>query len=125
MKINDPQWYPSYLNPSFDELLELAASKWDTCRILINPLNDDFIIGSGYGNTHASIVERYRIHLGRKRAPQTDTFIMYHEGGVVLFNMEDMANGHLKTRWTEACVMFSDTHCEILKDLIRESGLAL
>lgn len=64
MKINDPNWYPAYLNPTFDELIELAKSGWDTCRILWNEDNKDFIIASGYGNTHDSVQSRYYIHLG-------------------------------------------------------------
>lgn len=122
MKINHPEWYPCYLNPTFDEIIELSKSGWDTCRILINDDNDDIIIASGLGNTHSSIVERYHIHLGKKRAPQTSPFIMHRSEGIVYMNQEDIGGSQYDRidKW-----LIEGKNLDILRDLIRESGLAL
>jgi hypothetical protein len=125
VRINHPDWYPCYLNPDFGELMELAKSGWDTCRILVNPENKDFIIASGLGNTHSSMVQCYRMFLGKRRAPATDSYILHHRGRIAYFNMEDFAEGQEYVRWPEWGADFADAHVEILKDLIRESDLAL
>lgn len=145
MKINHPDWYPAYVNPSFDELAELARSGWDTCRILV-PYGDDpcedMVIASGYGNTHDSVQSRYFIHLGATeisihmgnglqrrrwktngaRLPQMQSFILHHRNGIAYMNQEDTGGGQCDRadRWH-----LSDKHMEILKDLIRESNLSL
>lgn len=143
MRINDPQWYPCYLNPTFDEIVELAKSGWDTCRILVvssydveRGLPNDFIIASGFGNTHGSVQTRYYIHLGAKRIevngrtrwrskanlPHLDPSILHHSNGIAYMNCEDIGGGQYDRidKWP-----LDDTHLEILKDLIRESELAL
>jgi hypothetical protein len=145
MRINHPEWYPCYINPSFDELIELAKSGWDTCRILVpysDQNNNDIVIASGYGNTHDSIQNRYFIHLGAtliekevdgriryrwktngKRLPSMNTYILYHDyTGIAYMNLED-TGGSDKARYEKWDL--DDNHLEILKDLIRESGLAL
>ena len=133
MKINHPDWYPSYLNPSFEELLELAQSSWDTCRILVNNDNDDFVIASGLGNTHSSILDCYRLHLGGVRResdnrvimrnhPSVDSFILFHSQGIAFMNLEDVSGSQYSRyeQWP-----FLESHLDIIKDLIRESNLSL
>lgn len=123
MKINHPDWTPCYLNPDFNEILELARSQWDTCRIAIALDSNDMVIASGYGNTHTSILERYRLHLNKRRTPSTDTFILYHEEGKAYLNLEDVT-GKRKARIMDNLDLFGP-HAETVQDLIRESDLAL
>jgi len=134
VKINDPNWVPCYLNPSFDELKELAASKWDTCRILVNDKNGDMIIASGYGNCHSSMQDRYMIYLGGTRRedgkvylkrslhPNTDTYILYHINGIAFMNLEDVSGPERARydRWP-----LDELHLEKLRDLVQLSDLAL
>ena len=54
--------YPIYLNPTDAELIELGESRWDTLRVLSGP--DVLVIASGYGNTHETLVQRYKRHSG-------------------------------------------------------------
>ena len=145
MKINHPDWYPSYVNPTFEEILELAHSSWDTCRILVPYCQErdgeDIVIASGYGNTHDSIQSRYFVHLGMTeievsyngiprrrwrtngvRMPSMWSCILYHENGVALMNNED-SGGTQRDRYDRWHL--ADNHLEILKDLVRESGLSL
>jgi hypothetical protein len=123
MKINHPDWYSSYLNPTFEEILELAKSGWDTCRILMNPDNNDLVIASGYGNTHSSIAERYRVALGKRRIPSCESYILYHENRIALLNLEDVS-GSQRARVADNLDLFGK-HQDLIKDLIRESDLSL
>lgn len=122
MRIEEPNWYPCYLNPTFDEVLELARSGWDTCRILVNSANGDMVIASGYGNTHTSIANRYRAYTKRKR-DGLDPYILYHRNGVALLNLEDMS-GHERARVEENLELFAP-HEDLIRDLIRESNLSM
>lgn len=122
MRINHIDWYPCYLNPSFDEVVELAKSSWDTCRILVNNENGDLIIASGYGNTHESISKLYSDHLKKKRRPCTDSFILYHSNRVAFMNLEDVS-GSQRARLEDW--PFDEPHLSVIKDLVRESDLAL
>jgi hypothetical protein len=143
MKINSENWYPCYLNPSYEEILELAATGWDTIRILaeqphMSPVEQDgdIVIASGYGNCHSSIMDRYAIQKGgyRKTAdgrvryktsvPHLTPYILYHAGRIALFNLED-CSGSDKARYSDARKFFCGRHQEILKDIILASDLAL
>src|SRR5688572_1556497 len=97
MNIQDPNWsYPIYWQPTFDELVALARSSWDTVRIVVSldsrvePAQPNGLcLASGYGNTHSSIVAMLTKHL--RRRPYTDTYILYHEGGRALMNLQDLS----------------------------------
>lgn len=110
--------YPIFLNPDFNECLRLAKSGWDTLRILDD--GENIIIASGYGNEHNTLARFGRLHLGKRW--NADPSILYHENGIAYLNASDMG-GPEKT--TKIWKYFSDNHVEILKDIIRESGLAL
>lgn len=46
---------PVYLNPTQDEILELARSRVDTLRICEEP--GQIALASGFGNTHGTVVQ--------------------------------------------------------------------
>lgn len=46
----ETQDYPIYINPLFDELVELGFTKWDTVRICVD--REDIGLASGHGNTY-------------------------------------------------------------------------
>jgi hypothetical protein len=54
--------HPIYLNPSDKELITLAESGWDSLRVMEN--DETLIIGSGYGNTHETLVQFYKKYAG-------------------------------------------------------------
>ncbi len=163
MRINRPDWYPCYLNPSFDEILELAKSGWDTCRILadqphgsvVDSTPGDIVIASGMGWTHSAQMDAYANHLGGltiedtctkcgtdnsrgerrcskchrnryryRNVPSLTSYIMHQRNGIALFNLED-CSGSQYARFDEWERCFYNGHVEILKDLVRESGLSL
>ena len=118
--------YPIYVNPTFDEIVEMAHSHWDTMRILVtNDILDrnrhDFAIGSGYGNTHHSLVLGYRKYRGKKHF-SSDTYILYHENGRVYMNLEDVGRS---ARASFSAWPLDQEHLALLRDLVRESGLVL
>lgn len=108
---------PIYYNPTFDECLELAHEYWDTLRILVEVKSNTFFIASGLGNTHQDIItvaKPYFKNLGI-RFPVYDDAIVYHEQGLAKFNKKDcVITGFNK---------LDDIHCDILRDIIRESNL--
>jgi hypothetical protein len=55
--------YPIYLNPTFEEIVELAAQSIDTLRIMED--GDHLAVASGYGNTHDSVQRAARKHWPR------------------------------------------------------------
>lgn len=140
MRINSPDWYPSYLNPSFAEILEMAKEGWDTMRILTS--DNDIVIASGLGNTHSSLVVLYakakgyykgvkgirpdgsERHMFSYSMPTLDAAVLHHSNGIAFFNVESTGGGQYD-RFDKAEKHFTSEQCEILKDLIRESGLAL
>ena len=108
--------YPIYLNPTFPEICDLAKC-WSTLRICINENNGDFLIASGYGNTHSTIWSYYkRID---KRA-MLSCFIMYKEVGTAYLNAEDVGGNIKDRRWSR---YFNDDHVAIIKDIINQSEL--
>lgn len=121
--------YPIYFEPTFPEILELAASEWDTCRIVIiddKRVSDEekLVIASGFGNTHTTLVEFTRKHFQLKRYPYGRPMILYHRNGIAFFNLEDIG-GKDNARFERASKTLNDNHAELIKDLIRESDLAL
>ena len=120
MKLADN--YPIYLNPNFNEILELAQAGWDTIRICVESDTGDILLASGYGNTHTSIARRYKII---NRRGLLDSFLLYKEGNIAYFNTEDMRGGREKHRSPGWEKYFSQEHEEAIKDLIRESNLTL
>ena len=120
MKLTDS--YPIYLNPNFNELLELAQAGWDTIRICVEPDANDILLASGYGNTHTCIARQYK---AINRRGLLDGFILYKEANIAYFNTEDIRGGRAKHRSPGWEQYFSQEHEEIIKDLIRESNLTL
>jgi hypothetical protein len=108
--------FPIYLNPTFQELCELSKH-WDTLRICINDNNNDFLVASGYGNTHNTIWQYYKQI--DKRA-MLSCFIMYKENGIVYLNTEDVGGNERDRRWTK---YFNAEHIDIIKDIINQSEL--
>ena len=50
---------PVYINPTFQEIVELAETKPDTLRILDS--DNEFAVASGFGNTHYDIMKVLRL----------------------------------------------------------------
>jgi hypothetical protein len=126
MNIQDPQYdflrkMPIFLNPSFDEILELAQNRWDTIRILAS--KKDLVLASGYGNTHSSMMFCLKKHYGRQ-VLYYESFILYHNHQKAYFNLEDLS-GNEEAGYIVWREYFSQEQVEILRDLIRESGLSL
>lgn len=74
--------YPIYLNPTDSELIELAESHWDTLRVM--ECDKVFVISSSYGNTHETLVQFYKKHVGK--IPSWNPYIFFFENGVLLCN---------------------------------------
>lgn len=106
--------YPIYLDPSDEELIQLAESGWDTLRVMEGP--EVFAIGSGFGNTHDSIIYYYAMSKGFKREkalygykwggrwPDWDPFIFFHErSGIMLCNLEDVSGSRraMPSEWKD------------------------
>lgn len=123
MKINNPDWFPCYLNPSFNELKELADSRWDTVRILIidERNNKGIAIASGYGNTHTTIAHALQDHYKVKRAPFTHDFILYKRMGKAYIN--DPVIGRNLSIDQALREYFTPEQTEILKELVNLSDL--
>jgi len=97
------KYYPVYLNPTIQELTELAENQWDSLRVLTG--DDIFLIGSGYGNTHNTLMFHYGEHLQlprrermgytghvwRGKCPYLDPYIFFHDNsGIMLANLGDV-----------------------------------
>lgn len=125
MKLPCVTWTPNspvYMNPTFDELVELAKSHWDTIRILVLDETNDILLASGYGNTHECLVRSWRAHTSNKRGPYATPYILFHEQGRAYMNCEDVSMRHREPygRWP-----LEQQHLELLRDLVRESELVL
>lgn len=138
MKINETEWYPIYLTPTPEEIAELAASQWDTIRILsldttqrnnTIPTNQTSIcIASGYGNTHETLARALRNHFKVKSVWSTPMILYYIRDGnnkVARFNMGD-CGGSDSVRPSVAFRRFlTEYETDILKTLIEASGISL
>lgn len=113
--------YPQFVNPEFDELVELANHKWDTVRILVD--EEDLVLGSGYGNTHTTLAKAARVMLKTKRFLGVP-YILYHEQGRAYFNMTDVS-GQEREPALSGLKEFSARHKEVLRELIKLSDLSL
>lgn len=110
--------YPVYLNPTDNELIELAQSNWDTLRVM--ECDYCLVIGSGYGNTHETLVQLYKKHIGNGktkerwdcrsqtmetvyvgRVPNWDPYIFFREYNIMLCNLGDVSGPDkaLPSRW--------------------------
>ncbi|MDE1971013.1 MAG: hypothetical protein KGI50_05580 [Patescibacteria group bacterium] len=69
--------YPIFIDPTFEEILELAKSRPDTLRILED--DDHLAVASGYGNTHDSVGKAAYKMLGHRWHPFD--YILYREQG--------------------------------------------
>ena len=120
--------YPIYLNPTWEELEELAKSGWDTVRIAVDGQN--LILGSGHGNTHHSLAHFYGVHKGitpRERtgsvcASLDSCLILYYRGKQAYFNNDD-DGGTDRARLTALRNCLSEQHYQMLTDLIQLSEL--
>ena len=109
---------PVYLNPTDEELVELAESYWDTLRVM--ECDEVLVIGSGFGNTHETLVQLYKRHSGGGRTkkrwdprtqreeevwvgatPDWDPYIFFHKVGIMLCNLGDVGgpDNALPQRW--------------------------
>lgn len=111
-----------YLNPEFDELMELVSERWDTVRILLAHDDSWIALASGYGHTHSSITNAIRD--GRKFRAGCP-FILYHESQWCFFNCCDAGGGERVEAYKAVVEYFNEPHRGLLKDLIRESGYAI
>lgn len=75
--------YPVYLNPTFEELIELAKSRVDTLRIC--EYKDQLAVASGYGNTHTSVTAIARKEWGKRWHPYTH--ILFQRMGAWAWNL--------------------------------------
>lgn len=139
MKIRDD--YPIYLNPTNAELLELAESQWDSLRVM--ECDDTLVIASGYGNTHETLVQYYKKHMGggktKKRwnsytqseeevyvcrcIPDWNPFIFFHDRtGIMLCNLGDVSGPDraLPSRWRKE---FSVERVKQFRQIAELSGL--
>jgi len=112
--------YPIFIDPDFNELMELAKSGWDTVRICLNQ-NDDFIaMASGHGNTHQSVIDAVKNVKGLRRW-HPETYILFKEQGDFWFNLEDVS-GERKAHYRKVVKeYFSDVHGQMILDLIANS----
>jgi hypothetical protein len=115
--------YPIYIDPSFEEICELATSNWDTCRILTcDDLDDVLIIGSGYGNTHQSLVVAGKAYFNVKRFYTSNDKILFHKNEIAFISEAGEEDRFRYERWKQD---FTSRVVQQLKDLIRESGYSL
>lgn len=125
MDIQDPNWnYPVYFEPTFDEIVQLAQSNWDTIRICVTE-SGNLALGSGYGNTHSSMIQRLKVHLNQKYV-WCECYILYYaqSNHQALMNFVDIT-GNEAVEYREWKKHFNSEQLETLKDLIRESNLIL
>lgn len=124
MEIVNPEWpYPVYLNPTFDEILKLAKTNWDTIRICYEEKSKDLYIASGYGNTHTSVSRTAKQYKNNNRL-YFYTYILYRYSGKAYMNLIDVGESDdaCYDKWKHE---FDSDALKILKDLVRESNLNL
>jgi hypothetical protein len=114
-------WQPVYIDPDFDELMQLAKSGWDTIRLMI--ADDHIFLASGYGNCHETIARSVRAKLGR-RADAGTPAILFHQGGKAFINFCDFS-GPEKVAYEKWHKFLNKNEIDMLRDLVRESGLSL
>jgi hypothetical protein len=121
--------YPAYLDPTFDEMVHLADSRWDTLRVL--EWEEGILIASGYGNTHETLVYKWRSHYNITRKygglPCWDPLIFFHDNrhdGPMLANMEDIS-GPRRAMPRQWMAMLHDRNVPFLVEIARLSGLTL
>jgi hypothetical protein len=117
MKITND--YPIYIDPTFDEICELAKSKWDTIRICRIEDLDCIILASGYGNTHASLVNAVKSYFNLKSVWIDNCAIIWYRNNIAYMSEEGESQKHFNDK------LYKDSDNAIIKDLIRESGLSL
>lgn len=117
--------YPIYVNPDFDEIKQIAERGWDTLRIMAS--DEYFIIGSGYGNTHSSLVVFAKNLLKKREMFHLLAYIMFHEGGRCYFNMDGKTDQKDDESMpaSKALGYFCKWQQETIRDIIRESDLVL
>ncbi len=99
---------PVYLNPTDSELVELCSEPWDTLRVMES--DEVFVVGSGFGNTHETLVQLYKRHVGGGRTKNRwdpraqaevevyvgstphdwDPFIFFKRGSTMVCNLGDV-----------------------------------
>lgn len=128
--------YPVFLNPTFDELIELCKIPWDTLRIL--ECDEVFLVGSGFGNTHTTLAHVYaETHNFRKiirehfkfpnnityrgKWPDWISFIAYKSVNKMLINTAVDMDGNEKCLVRD--VPMCNKHIRILIDIAMLSDL--
>lgn len=114
MNIAEYPRQPVYLNPDFDECVKLGRDAWDTLRICED--ETIFVIASGYGNDHQSIIVQLRAHLKIKRW-HPSTFIVYRKHSHIYFNFEDVS-GNKCVPWRDALRFFEPVHQVMIRDVL-------
>lgn len=123
MNINPPNWYPVYkLEPA--DIPTLTEQCWDTLRVLVCVDTDDLYVASGYGNTHANMVECIKRHLKGVRRPQFDDSIVYFERNTAYLNDTCSGRGE-NIRCTQWLSVFSEKNRSLLEVTCMERGLKL
>lgn len=125
--------YPIYLNPTDEELIELAQSGWDTLRVMES--DDCLVIGSGFGNTHETLVQYYKKMSGKGKTkerwdcrvqanvtvyvgptPDWTPFIFFKAYGILCCNLGDAGGPEtaLPARWKRCFSDFRNSQFELI-----------
>jgi hypothetical protein len=113
----DGHSYPIYIDPTFDEIVELAKSQPDTLRVL----EDEHVtaLASGYGNTHDSVCKAVRLHLGNKRWLGVD-YILFNEMHQWFINpLGHLPTPHDRVPYERCLKYFEDKTQVAIKDFVR------
>lgn len=122
MKLLSSLNLPMYIDPTFDEICELAESHWDTIRILVSEDLDCLILASGYGFTHSTLVQVCKEYFKVKRFyTEKDAIIWTENGRAFLGECGD--DDSIKHRFDDH--LFTNEQAQLLRDLVRESGYSL
>lgn len=110
--------YPVYIDPTFQEIVELAKARPDTLRIMDG--EDHFAVASGFGNTHSSVCKAVAKVLGVKLWLNADDYILYREYGQWYFNpMGHWHTNSVRVKWDSNLVCLTDRGMEFIKDFIQ------
>lgn len=106
--------YPILIDPTDDEVMQFTE-KWDTLRICTE--GDVIAIGSGYGNTHQSIIDMVK-RVKQLRRWHPSTYILYHCLPTFYFNLEDVGGPRESRVERVLREDFTERHRQIIQDLI-------
>lgn len=115
--------FPIYVNPTFEEVAELSKHTWDTLRIL--RVNDDLVVADGFGASHYDLIISLEPSPKKRRRLDVKDFILYRRNGLAVMHVygQDLMVRAVTQGWWRT--YFTADQIEVLKDLIREAGLAI